>query len=366
MTFARLRRLFPFGARGRVIERIAFLVHARELLNHFAPVWDCFDGEPFDVILTSPPVLQPGDLAQRWNARLVGADDLLAEGTRYRCLVSNHHVAMVGKDYDVPLTKAIGVENIRFMYAAGKSGWNLSDWNRHYDGILCFGPHHAEAFARITDAPVRQMGYPRFDRYFTETPDRAALAQRYGCDPSRQTLVWLPTWKTLSSVTHFDAEIADLSRDWNVVVKVHPLMPQSEPERVAALKGLGLSAVIDDSSDNLPLYQLADVMLFDYGGPPFGGIYTGKRFILLNVPGAEDDPLIGPESPDQLLRADFTSVDPGAGGIARVLEDAEYWKRFDAIAARWRAEYFAPYHGTSSRVAAEAILHRDWLKARRN
>jgi hypothetical protein len=84
------------------------------------------------------------------------------------------------------------------------------------------------------------------------------------------------------------------------------------------------------------------------------------------VPGAADDPLTGPESPDQLLRAAFASVDPGTGGIARVLGDADYWERFDAIADRWRAEYFAPYQGTSSAVAAEAILHRDWLKARRN
>lgn len=364
MKLGRLRRLLRLGGRNGIIERTGFLVHTRELLNHFAPVWDCLCDAPFDVVQTSPPALRADDLASRWNARLVDADDVQRQGKRYRCLVSNHPVTMIGRKRKIPLIKAIAMENIRFMYAAGKSGWNLSDWNRFYDGILCFGPYHEEAFKRITTAAVRQMGYPRFDRFFTETPDRCTLAASHGCDPDRQTLVWLPTWKTLSSVTHFDAEIAELAAEWNVVVKVHPLMPESEPERVAGLKDLGLSAVIDDASDNVPLYQLADFMLFDYGGPPFAGIYTGKRFVLLNVPGAAEDPLMGPDSPDQLLREDFANVDPGLGGLAPLLKDDSYWDRFPALSERWRTRYFAPLYGNSSQVAAEAILNRDWLKKR--
>ena len=128
------------------------------------------------------------------------------------------------------------------------------------------------------------------------------------------------------------------------------------------LRKLGLNAVIDTPCDNLPLYQLADFMLFDYGGPPFGGIYTGKRFVLLNVPGAESDPLTGGGSPDLLLRNDFASVESGSGGIEILLNDEHHWKAHQAMSDKWRTRHFAPYFGTSSQIAAEKILNRAWLK----
>ena len=49
------------------------------------------------------------------------------------------------------------------------------------------------------------------------------------------------------------AEIARLSAGFNLV-KVHPLMPHDEPERVTALFELGFNAVITDATDNPPVY----------------------------------------------------------------------------------------------------------------
>ena len=147
------------------------------------------------------------------------------------------------------MIRELGEYNIRFMYAAGKSGWNLSDWNSLYDLILCFGPFHAEAFANCTDGIVLQMGYPRFDRFFTATVDKAELNARYGCDPARKCVVWLPTWKTLSSVGPFGDEISALMNNYNVVVKLHPLMAESEPECVRTLAKLKFTCVSRRGAD---------------------------------------------------------------------------------------------------------------------
>ena len=82
---------------------------------------------------------------------------------------------------------------------------------------------------------------------------------------------------------HFNEEIAALTERYNVLVKVHPLTPRSDPAAIDALSQLPFTRLIVDSTDNLPLYQIADYMLFDYGGPPLAGIYTNKKMILLNI-----------------------------------------------------------------------------------
>lgn len=339
-----------------------FLLHSLELVNHFGPVWDLLPASSFDIIATDIPVTEALHKTARWNCSVISADDAIKSKSRYPYLISNHPGS--GK-HQPPITQTLGEKNIRFMYAAGKSGWNLSPWNRIYDAILCFGPFHAAAFSEICDAAVIQMGYPRFDRYFNESPDPAALRKKYNCDPSKRTVVWLPTWHTLSSIGHFNEEIGALTKDYNVIVKVHPLMPAAEPHRIEALARQPLTALITDSQDNLPLYQLADHMLFDYGGPPMAALYTDKNFLLLNVPGANKDAYTGEDSPDIYLRRHFKSINAGTADLAKSLEDDTLWNEQKAIRARLRPKYFAPYFGFSSVVATQTLLHMDHIIAHR-
>lgn len=339
-----------------------FLLHSPELVNHFGPVWNLLPPDSFEIILVDIPAIDVLEATAHWRCPMISADDAIRSKKKYKYLISNHPQAGT---YRPPLTQQLGQYNIRFMYAAGKSGWNLSSWNQIYDAILCFGQFHAAAFSDICDAAIIQMGYPRFDRYFNETPDLAALQEKYDCNPSKRTIVWLPTWSTLSSIGHFDEEIGALVKDYNVIVKVHPLMLASEPLRIEALARQPLTALITDSQDNLPLYQLADHMLFDYGGPPMAALYTDKNFLLLNVPGADKDVCTGSDSPDISLRRYFKSIDAGTDSLARYLEDDTLWDEQKVIRAQLRPKYFAPYFGFSSVVAAQALLHMEHIIAHR-
>src|SRR5215813_579182 len=242
--------------------RTAFLFHTPELLNHFSCVMDLLPAGSFDLVVcrdaeNSPEMEQA---AARWKCKIITATQVLSLGGRYDWMVSNHPT-MLG---DVSLFKRLAAIHVRFMYAVGKSGWNLSGWNSVYDAILCFGPYHANALAKRTDAVIVQMGYPRLDAYFNESADLDALRKRFHCDPTKQTVVWLPTWKELSSVGRYDEQVSALTTRYNVVVKVHPLMVSTEPQRVAALRRFKFTHLITDPSDNVPLYKLADFMLFDY------------------------------------------------------------------------------------------------------
>jgi hypothetical protein len=348
----------PAAMSSKVAERrLAFLIHSTELINHFSPVWDLLPAGSFDVVLHGVDDAAGRSALAAWACGVVRSEEVLRDGRRYRFLVSNHPVELGTP----PLIQRLAERNVRYMYAAGKSGWNLSQWNSLYDLILCFGPFHANAFMSISEAEIIQMGYPRFDRYFNEQADMPALRARFGCDASRETVVWLPTWKTLSSVGLFDAEISALTDRYNVVVKVHPLMAEQEPERVEALRQYPFHCLITDASDNVPLYQLADYMLFDYGGPPLAAVYADKKLLLLDVPGADSDPLTGPESPDIFIRAHLGSITAGQGAIAPALEDAAYWTAQLSVCKILRRGYFAPHFGFSANVAADALMYLETI-----
>ena len=341
---------------------LGFLFHTPELLNHFSCVMDLLPPRSFDLVVCSDAEnsSKMNSAAARWKARMVTAREALASGKRYDYLVSNHPV-MLGE----PLVlKELAEKNIRFMYAAGKSGWNLSGWNALYDLILCFGPYHASEFAKRSDAVILQMGYPRLDGFFNAAIDARRLKERFHCDPAKQTIVWLPTWKTLSSVGHFDRQVSALTATYNVVVKLHPLMLGSELERVTSLRQYPFTDFIADASDNLPLYMLADFMLFDYGGPPFAGIYTDKRMLLLNVPNAAKDELTGEDSPDISIRRTIVNIDAEEGDIARLLTDDDLWEAQKGHRQVLRKQYFAPYYGFSAQVAAMALLNLNHILRR--
>lgn len=333
-------------------KRLAFLVHHKELVNHFASVWKLLPQGSFDVLVHE---IDPGEMhsvPELATAKIRAATDALSDAIPYDYLVSNHPI-----DFSrPPLIKRLARKNIRFMYAAGKSGWNLRKWNSWYEMIMCFGPHHAAAFASITDAQIVQMGYPRFDRYYNDTANLPELRKRFACDPAKKTVVWLPTWKELSSVGLFDSEISALTDSYNVVIKLHPLMPETEPERVEQLRKHRFNYLITDSTDNLPLYQLADFMLFDYGGAPLAALYTDKNMLLLDVPKADGDELMDPDSPDLHIRSRLGSLRHNDAEIAGFLSNGAYWETQAPIRRELRKTYFAPYFGFSSNIAANILM----------
>lgn len=345
----------PAPRRPQSFGRSGFVFHTPELLNHFSGVMDLLPAGSFDLVVCGEAENSPAmaAAASRWKARITSARDALEAGWRYDSLVSNHPT-MLGNP---ALIKQLATINVRFMYAVGKSGWNLSNWNDVYDLILCFGPYHANELAKRTNAVILQMGYPRLDGFFTEATDADKLRRQFDCDPDRKTVVWLPTWKALSSMDLFGRQISALTSRYNVVVKLHPLSLGTEPERVQALQRHPFTRLITDASDNLPLYKLADFMLFDYGGPPFAAVYTDKRMLLLNIPGAENDPFTGEDSPDITIRRQIANIDAHNGDIEEMLNDERLWKDQKEQRRLLRRQYFAPYYGFSARVAALALLN---------
>jgi hypothetical protein len=354
-----------------ILPRLAFLLHEPLLYDHYRNVWQLLDREQFDVLLYDKFRRPPHDAFAReleqqgYRCAFVG--ELLRERTKYQFLVSNHYMEgrrlsrfpRAGEQY---LPKRLGVRNIRFFYAVGKAGWNFAPWNELYDLFLCHGPWQAERLKAFPKARCFQMGYPRYDQFFTQRIDVDGLRARFHCRPDRPTLLWLPTWKELCSIERFAAHIAGLQDSCNVLVKPHPLSFTQEPERIRILEDHGFPLIQDDLIDMTGLYALADVVACDYGGTAFSALYLDRNLLLLDVPGAAEDALAGPGSPDVQLR----EVIPGVSAenpsqLREWIHDPGHWKEQQPHRETLRARYFAPYQGCSARIAAHVLSNLDQI-----
>jgi CDP-glycerol glycerophosphotransferase (TagB/SpsB family) len=255
-----------------------------------------------------------------------------------------------------PISQVLGKRNIRFMYALGKAMHNFSDWNAHYDLILCYGPWQAERMKSCFDAVTFQMGYPRYDDYFSTSAPAVALPSGKLLDTSKKTILWLPTWKELSSLEHFSDVMGWLSEKYNVIVKTHPLIATKEPEKLNVLHQYNFHSVITHSFDNLELFRLADLVVCDYGGTAFGAIYLDKPLLLLNLPDADKDPLVGDDSPDIMLRQEIINFDiKDRWQLHEAIETEDVWLKQVEIRRRLRDKYFFPSYGFSAEMAYFAI-----------
>jgi CDP-glycerol glycerophosphotransferase (TagB/SpsB family) len=338
--------------KSKAIHQIGFVVQTPELFNHFRTVWNLLDRNT--IILVIPDGVQSKseivEQAQKEELAYVFVSELLETNRKLKYLVSNHFIESIGDKF---LIERIGTFNIRFMYATGKAGWNFRPWNQIYDVILCYGPYHQRNLEFCKDTLVMQMGYPRMDRFFNERIDREPLMKRFDCRPEKQTIVWLPTWKEFSSIEAWGDTISELRDDYNVIVKLHPFMVETEPEQVKDLERLKFNCIIKHAFDNVYLYALSDYLLCDYGGPAFAGIYVDKNLLLLNVFGAEQDEYIGVGSSEFLIRKIIPNLDISEKNALRsLLRDPTVWQKQERVRKVLRKYFFAPYYGISSSVAA--------------
>ena len=120
--------LFPFGwlhdRKKDQLQRPAFLVHTPEIANHFSPIWQAFGDHPCDILLLDDVILPPWTTLPR-NGRVRPVAEVLGRKERYATLVTNHVISLAPVSGKKPLIKALSSTNIRMMYAAGKSAWNL-------------------------------------------------------------------------------------------------------------------------------------------------------------------------------------------------------------------------------------------------
>ena len=198
------------------------------MFNHYRPVWEKLGQNNVDLVLYGDAKnrLISRKMAVAGNYKVVDYEVVRDSEKKYPVFVSNHSMYRYkGKS----LNSFLGEKQVRFMYALGKAKHNFSSWNNDYDMILCFGPYQAQRLKQCCGAAIFQMGYPRYDRYFTDNINKNRILQDLTLDANKQTIVWLPTWKELSTIDDFADVMSSLSTQYNVVVKPTLLLLVRKP-----------------------------------------------------------------------------------------------------------------------------------------
>lgn len=344
----------------RVIPKIGLVIDMPDALHHFRDIMGHLGPDEADVVtIGEGDKVAASSLPKGWSR--VSARELFGRRHAYRTLVSTAVLGHAGNLFwakrSPHYVELLGMRNVRLMYSLAVGRSNYADWNRVYDAVLGFGPYDAERLAHLPGTRVFQVGYSRYDRYFGSSLKREAILDELGCDPSRKTVVWLPTYKDLSSIDLHADRVRTLEEKYNVILKPHPSTFTLEPERVRLLEKAGFKHLIRDNYDNLKLFKAADWVFSDHSGTAFGALYTDRNLLLLDVPGAADHPQVGHDSPDILIRSTLLHVahdDPRP--LEKFLEDDALWEKQKIERRRWRDRFFTPNYGNASQKAAEAIL----------
>ena len=207
------------------------------------------------------------------------------------------------------------------------------------------------------------MGYPRFDKYFIPGFKKSYLIKKFKCDPNKKTIVWITTWSDLSSIEKYHKEISLLGKDYNIVVRPHPTMKETDPENYKKIFNADFTYIDDNDDDNVQLYALADLMLFDYGGSMFGSLYLNKNFTFLEM-NVEDKnhSHLGRKSSEDYLKSFFPDRIAKLENLKSICNYCLRNPPSNSIMKSLREEFFnTSYQGNSAERAYNLLISNDWL-----
>ena len=362
---------------AKLINKTAFYVFGLNNFNHIKPIIE-INPSLFDIIvqenIDKEKIRIIRNEVNSNEVKISSANEIIGNNLIYEKLVStrgdsdleyiNNKNNLQTKTL-VPIIKLLGKKNIRFMYTAGKNKYTiLSYWNKYYDGILCYGPYHEEKFKHKHKIATSQMGYPRFDKYFKPGFKRNYLIEKFKCDPKKKTIVWLPTWTSLSSIDKYYKVISSLRIEHNIVVRPHPSIKKTDPESYKKLFSVDFNYIDDNDNDNVQLYALADLMLFDYGGPMFGALYLNKNlaFLEMNLE-AKNHSYLDQSPSEDYLKSFFPDRIAKLENLKSICNYCLNNPPNSSVMGSLREEFFnINYQGNSAERAYELLNTNNWLK----
>ncbi len=155
-----------------------------------------------------------------------------------------------------------------------------------FDLYLLHGEFDLAIFRKYVDTErVRMMGYPRYDAWFNNRPERATIRAKYNLEGEKPSLLYLPTWQHRSSIDRFADSIFMLSQDFEVLVKPHHCTYRMEKDRMQKLRN-GPVTLLDRYMPPEDAFALADMVISDLdSGALTDAILLNKKLVALGDSG---------------------------------------------------------------------------------
>jgi hypothetical protein len=253
-------------------------------------VWNPFQVYQFESVVQSLPGEAVYILERRKNVDFdrLFPKDFVASLSAPIHFVKRGELAEIDGEYDAVvcqtafghMERLVRTKVVGLQYSMSKERHQYGPWRLLCDLNLVYGQY---SYDRVSPySPCVSVGNPRFDRWFSQEFDLGkTLKVQERLDPNKKTILYMPTWGALSSMTVFGEAIARLADDYNVIAKVHHKTDSHEMSRKMSLTEQGVQDIFGASDDMLHLLREADLVLSDFSGAIFDALNVGKPVILL-------------------------------------------------------------------------------------
>lgn len=190
---------------------------------------------------------------------------------------------------------------VSMQYGLAKERHNYGEWRSLADMNLMYGNYSSEKVSHYS--PAYPVGNPKFDNwelYKKYALNKSKLYKELNLNLDKKTILYMPTWGDLGSFDELLDEISDLQSEYNIILKMHHNNDAKSPEWIKSAKEASLKHIYDGSADQLKLISASDLIISDFSGAIFDGLYAGKPILLFQS---------GVENKVGLQKFDFDSLE---------------------------------------------------------
>lgn len=277
---------------------------------------------------------------------------VLRSSKTFSCLVSPYYIHYAEKISNI---------HIRTVYGLAKNEWNHAKWNKKYNCVLCYSHYTKNALQDLTNTEI--VGNTRFDDWHKKNYPMN-MPGDFKLSPSKPTLLYAPTYGELSSLPYWAEKISRLSREYNIITKLHHgTLYRSSEKRSLKLAKRFLKNIVPSNSSIFSILQSVDYVISDNSGFIFDAINADKKVILLDWDGMSEllvnnKSFSTNESAEQTVRA-FLPVANDMIDIRNYLADSYHWDKHDKDIQHIKYDYCDAFNDGNAGVrAAKTIMDK--------
>jgi UDP-N-acetylglucosamine:LPS N-acetylglucosamine transferase len=169
---------------------------------------------------------------------------------------------------------------VMIQYGYAKEVHNYGKWRAFAHLCLVYGNYAAKKISPL--CPVKITGNPALEKWHDENYIKKCKQRLEPLlDPQKKTVLYAPTWGTLSTYNEYIDTILKLENRYNILLKIHHNTDFLEKKK--RRKARRSNAIIFGASDSfIDLMSVSDLIISDYSGAIFDALYCKKPIILLH------------------------------------------------------------------------------------
>lgn len=178
----------------------------------------------------------------------------------------------------LPLFEKTKIVMLQYGYA--KEPHNYGTWRALADLCLVYGSYTEKKISAYS--PSKAVGNPRLQLWYDEEFHLNAKSKySHNIESDLLTVMYMPTWGELSSIDEYIDSVLALSKNYNLLIKLHHNTDLLEDGRLEKIETDRIH-FFGANDDALELLSISDIVISDYSGAIFDAIHCRKPVVLLD------------------------------------------------------------------------------------